>query len=119
MRVSGGISLTDPKSLRGKWVFVCGCLSEGVRYLSDSYLEVGPCLPFYSFQGEGSGYIYGKKVKWRKDKRKKQKRWPRVRPSSSLSGVSSFPGSAEMQRALIFWPLHPLVQHVVAMLCPV
>jgi hypothetical protein len=30
-----------------------------------------------------------------------------------------FPYSAEMQQALIFWPLHPLVQHVVAMLRPV
>jgi hypothetical protein len=77
------------------------------------------CLPFYSFQGEGSGYICGKKVKWRKDEREKQKRWPQVRPSSFLSGGSSFPCSAEMQQALIFWPLHPLVQHVVAMLRPV
>jgi hypothetical protein len=29
-----------------------------------------------------------------------------------------FPYSTEMQWALIFWPLHPLVQHVAAMLCP-
>jgi hypothetical protein len=36
-----------------------------------------------------------------------------------LSGGSSFPCSIEMQWALIFWPLHPLVQHVVAMLRPV
>jgi hypothetical protein len=41
-----------------------------------------------------------------------------VRPSSSLSGVGSFPCSAEMQWTLIFWPLHPLVQHAVAMLRP-
>jgi hypothetical protein len=27
--------------------------------------------------------------------------------------------SAEMQQTLIFWPLHPLVQHIVAMICPV
>jgi hypothetical protein len=26
--------------------------------------------------------------------------------------------SAEMQQALIFWPLHLLVLHAVAMLCP-
>jgi hypothetical protein len=78
----------------------------------------GPCLPFYSFQGKGSDYICGKKMKWRKDEREKQKRWSRVRPSSSLSSENSFPCSAEMQHALIFWPLHPLVQHVVAMLCP-
>jgi hypothetical protein len=32
-----------------------------------------------------------------------------VRLSSSSSGGSSFPCSAEMQQALIFWPLHPLV----------
>jgi hypothetical protein len=30
-----------------------------------------------------------------------------------------FPCRAEMQLALIFWSLHPLVQHVVAMLRPV
>jgi hypothetical protein len=57
-----------------------------------------------------------KKMKWEKDEREKQKRWSRVRPSSSLSGGSSFPCGAEMQQTLIFWPLHPLVQHVVAML---
>jgi hypothetical protein len=34
-------------------------------------------------------------MKWGKDKREKQKRWPRVRLSSSLSGVNSFPCSAE------------------------
>jgi hypothetical protein len=42
-----------------------------------------------------------------------------VRPYSSLSGVGSFPYSAEMQWALIFWPLHPLVQHAMAMFHPV
>jgi hypothetical protein len=30
----------------------------------------GPCLPFYSSQGEGSGYNYGKKVKEKKTKEK-------------------------------------------------
>jgi hypothetical protein len=30
----------------------------------------GPYLPFYSFQGEGSGYIYGKKEKGEKMKEK-------------------------------------------------
>jgi hypothetical protein len=39
--------------------------------------------------------------------------------SSSLSSVSSFPYSAEMLWALSFWPLHPFVQHVMAMLRPV
>jgi hypothetical protein len=33
-----------------------------------------PCLPFYSLQGEGSGYICGKKVKWEKDEREIQKK---------------------------------------------
>jgi hypothetical protein len=49
-----------------------------------------------------------------KDEREEQKRWPRVQPFSSLSGGSSFPYSIEMQWVLIFWPLHPLVQHAVA-----
>jgi hypothetical protein len=53
-----------------------------------------------------------------KDKREKQKRWPRVRLFFSLSGGSSFPYSAEMQWVLIFWPLHPLAQRVVAILRP-
>jgi hypothetical protein len=55
-------------------------------------------------------------MKWGKDEREKPKKWLRVRPSSSLSGGSSFPYGAEMQQALIFWPLHPPVQHVVVML---
>jgi hypothetical protein len=50
-------------------------------------------------------------------RQKRKKRWHRVWPSSSLSSVSSFPCSAMM--SLSFWPLHPLVQHVVAMLHPV
>jgi hypothetical protein len=33
----------------------------------------GPCLLFYSFQGEGSGYIRGKKIKWGKDERENKK----------------------------------------------
>jgi hypothetical protein len=41
-----------------------------------------------------------------------------VRPSSSLSGGSSFSYSVEMQQALIFWSLHPLVQLAVTMLRP-
>jgi hypothetical protein len=36
-------------------------------------LRCGPCLPFYSFQGEGSGYKCGKKVKWEKAKEKNKK----------------------------------------------
>jgi hypothetical protein len=77
------------------------CLREGcVRSLSEMSLCLvipGPLLvglsmsPFYSFQGEGSGYICGKKDKIGKDEREKQKRWPRVWASSSLSGGSSSP----------------------------
>jgi hypothetical protein len=55
------------------------------------FARCGPCLPFYSFQGEGLGYIRGKKIKWGKGEREKQKRWSQVRPSSSLSGGNSFP----------------------------
>jgi hypothetical protein len=49
-------------------------------------------------------------------KEKNKKRWPRVWPSSFLLGGSSFPYSVEMQQALIFWPLRPLVLHAVARL---
>jgi hypothetical protein len=52
-------------------------------------------------------------------KNEKQKRWPRARPSSFLSGGNSSPYSAEMQQALIFWPLYLLVLRVMAMLCHV
>jgi hypothetical protein len=58
-------------------------------------------------------------MKWGKDEREKQKRLPRVRPSSSLSGGSSFLCSTEMQYALIFWPFRLLVLHNVATLCHV
>jgi hypothetical protein len=37
------------------------------------FLRCGPCLPFYSSQGEGSGYMCGKKVKWEKAKEKNKK----------------------------------------------
>jgi hypothetical protein len=104
---------------------VCVVLARSVSVISVLVVcsfrpsRCGPCLPFYSFQGKGSCYICGKKLKWEKDEREKQKRWPRVWPSSSLSGMSSFPCSAKMQWALIFWPLHLLVQYVVVMLRPV
>jgi hypothetical protein len=84
---------TDPRSLRGRCV--C-CLSEVCAHRLKESVSInpprcGPCLPFYSFQGEGSGYICGKKVKWGKDEREKQKRWPRVRPSSSLIRCEQLP----------------------------
>jgi hypothetical protein len=41
-----------------------------------------------------------------------------VWPSSSLSGMSSLPYSAETQWASSFWPLRPLVQRAVATLRP-
>jgi hypothetical protein len=50
--------------------FCVSCLKESV---SIRLSRCGPCLPFYSFQGEGSGYICGKKVKQGKDEREKQK----------------------------------------------
>jgi hypothetical protein len=53
---------TDPRSLlRGD---VCVVLAWSVSVIFVSVvLRCGPCLPFYSFQGEGSGYILGKTVK--------------------------------------------------------
>jgi hypothetical protein len=61
-----------------------------VVVVSGGSLDVAPASPFI-VPKEGSGNIRGKKVKWGKDEREKQKRWPRVRPSSSLSGGSDFP----------------------------
>jgi hypothetical protein len=62
----------DPRPLRGRGVCVvlARCMSVVPR--------CGPCLPFYSFHEEGSGYICGKKVKWGKDERGRQKRWPQA-----------------------------------------
>jgi hypothetical protein len=66
----------DPRSLlRGDVCVVV--LARCVFLISALVLSgsprCGPCLPFYSFQGEGSGYIYGKKVKWEKMKEKNKK----------------------------------------------
>jgi hypothetical protein len=66
-----------PNLLGGVLVWVLGhrgvfstrvCFDQGPSWC-------GPCLPFYSFQREGLGYIYGKKVKIWKGKgwKKKQK----------------------------------------------
>jgi hypothetical protein len=51
------------------------CLSAwSVRSVSISLSpRCGPCLPFYSSHGEGSGYIYGKKGKGEKMKEKNKK----------------------------------------------
>jgi hypothetical protein len=86
---------------------VCCCLSEVCVFLVSALVllglpRCGPCLPFYSFQGEGSDYICGKKMKWGKMKEKNKKRWPQVWLSSSLSSGNSFLCSVEMQQALIF-----------------
>jgi hypothetical protein len=35
-------------------------------------LSVCPCLPFYSFEGEGSGYIRGKKDEMGKRRKRKK-----------------------------------------------
>jgi hypothetical protein len=82
-------------------------------------LDVAPASPFVAPKERARVTFVVKKVKWEKDEREKQKRWPQVRPSSSLSGVSSFPCSVEILWALSFWPLHLLVQHDVAILHPV
>jgi hypothetical protein len=53
---------------------VCDCLREVCVPITRSefvLLRESPCLPFYSFQGEGSGYICSKKMKWEKTKEKK------------------------------------------------
>jgi hypothetical protein len=55
---------------------VCGVLAMCVCVCVRSYicpLRCGPYFPFYSFQGEGSGYIRGKKMKWGKMKEKNKK----------------------------------------------
>jgi hypothetical protein len=73
---------------------VCVCVCVFVP--SSSRLSV-PASPFIVSKERARVIFMVKKMKWRKDKREKQKRWPRVRPSSSLSDGSSFPCSAEMQ----------------------
>jgi hypothetical protein len=47
------------------WSVMCLFFHRGHR--------CGPSLPFYSSQGEGSGYICGKKVKGEKTKEKNKK----------------------------------------------
>jgi hypothetical protein len=105
---------TDPRSL---WKGVCADLVRCVS--SSSYLNVAPASPFIVPMGRARVIFVVKKVKWGKDKREKQKRWPRVRPSSSLSGVSSLPYSVETSWTSSFWHLHPLVQCAATMPCPV
>jgi hypothetical protein len=78
----------DPRSLRGMWECVV-CFGWSLFKKNPPH-EVSRASPFIVSKG-GLGYICGKKMKWRKDEREKQKRWPRVWPSSSLSGGSSFP----------------------------
>jgi hypothetical protein len=57
----------DPKSL---WwcVSLSACPVSCVSFRGPP--RCGPCLPFYSSQGEGSGYNCGKKVKGKKMKEK-------------------------------------------------
>jgi hypothetical protein len=82
-------------------------------------LDVAPASPFIISKGRAWVTFMVKKVKWEKDEREKQKRWPRVWSSSSLSSVNSFSCSAETLWVLSFWPLHLLAQRAVAMLRPV
>jgi hypothetical protein len=54
-------------------------LVSGVCFQQGSVFDPGSpwcglCLPFYSSQGEGAGYIYGRKVKRGKGKRQKRKK---------------------------------------------
>jgi hypothetical protein len=83
--------------------------SVSIRH-SELSLDVVPASPFIVFKERARVTFVVKKQNGKR---------LRVRPSSSLSGGSSFSCSAEMQQALIFWPLHPLVQHDVAMFRPV
>jgi hypothetical protein len=70
---SRGYKLTrkraDPRSLG--WCVCVHLISEVISFPPP---RCGLCLPFYSSQEEGSGYICGKKVKWRKDEREKTKK---------------------------------------------
>jgi hypothetical protein len=43
------------------------CVLEQGSISIGAPLNVAPCLPLYSSQGEGSSYICGKKAKWGKD----------------------------------------------------
>jgi hypothetical protein len=74
---------------------VLSLCSVYVLFLTSLFSDVAPASSFIVSKG-GSGYIWGKKVKWKKDERQRQKRWPRAWQPSSLSGVSRFPYSAEM-----------------------
>jgi hypothetical protein len=56
-----------------------------------------PASPFIVSKERARVTFMVKNMKWVKDESEKQKRWPRVWPSSSLSGGSSFPYSVEMQ----------------------
>jgi hypothetical protein len=58
-------------------------------------------------------------MKWGKGEREKQKKVVSGAAVFLLIQWEQFPCNAEIQQALIFWPLHPLVQHVVTMICPV
>jgi hypothetical protein len=116
--IVGVTSFRERERIPGLFSGVCVCLSECVLLI----LDVAPASPTTSTptgrRGQARVTFVVKKVKWGKDKTEKQKRWPRVRPSFSLSGVSNFPCSAEILWVLRFWPLHLLVQYVVAMLRP-
>jgi hypothetical protein len=101
----------DPKSLWW-YVILSFCLVNCVSIAL--FPRWAPCLPFYSSQGEDSGYNCGKKVKGENERENKK----------VASGVAVFlliyvsilPCSTGTQWASSFWPPRPLVQRVVAML---
>jgi hypothetical protein len=70
--VVGVTSLREMERIPGLLGGVCVHLISEV--ISFPPPRCGLCLPFYSSQEEGSGYICGKKVKWRKDEREKNKK---------------------------------------------
>jgi hypothetical protein len=114
---------TDPRSLGGG-MCVCETVSSSLSKMCascvlDSFrralLDVAPAFLFIVPKGRAR---VTNKIKWEKTKEKNKKGGlgcGRLPPYS----VEIVPCNAEMQWALIFWPLHPLVQHTVAMLRPV
>jgi hypothetical protein len=87
----------DPKSLwwrmsLSSWSVTC-VLKQG-SILIGVPLDVAPASPFIVPKGRAHVTFVVKKRNGEKTK-EKNKRWPRVRPSSSLSGMSILPCSTE------------------------
>jgi hypothetical protein len=74
--VVGVTSVRERERIPSLFGGVCVCVLECL--VSEVCFNLGPprcgtCLPFYSSQGEGSGYICGKKLKGEKMKEKNKK----------------------------------------------